>query len=64
MSCGHCTSKVEDGLMKKVGVVSASANLKEKKVTVNAGLTITEKEFFEIIEKAGYRLINVEKTKK
>ena len=50
--------------MKKVGVVSASANLKEKKVTVNAGLTITEKEFFEIIEKAGYRLINVEKTKK
>lgn len=60
MMCEHCKKHVEDALNAMEGV-QATVNLEAKSAEVTMEKEISEAEFAEVIEKAGYQLTGVEK---
>ncbi len=57
MSCGHCKKAVEDAVGKLDGVEKVSVDLESKKVEIE-GSDLDEKEIKEIIEDAGYDVVD------
>ncbi len=63
MTCGHCSSKVQDVLSKMDGVASATVDLKNKTAMVSVITPIAEKDLDLVISNSGYKLIRVETIK-
>ena len=54
MMCKHCTSHVENECMKIDGVVSATASLEEKNVTIILSKDVSRDIFVQAIKSIGY----------
>lgn len=56
MMCNHCKQHVEDACKKIKNVVSATASLDEKKVTIEYVDTLNKEEIIQSIKEAGYEV--------
>ena len=56
MMCNHCKQHVEDACKKIKNVVSATASLDEKKVTIEYLDTLNKEEIIQSIKEAGYEV--------
>ncbi len=59
MSCGHCTEKLSQALIKLEGVISANVHLKNKTATVLTQSSIADEVFISKIEEAGFNAISL-----
>lgn len=65
MSCSSCVGRVEKALMEISGVVNVEVNLANEKVKIDyADQKLSIDEFHNAVKKAGYKLVDVEKTKR
>ncbi len=60
MTCGHCSSKVEQALLKLNGVIDVKADYKNKTAILTAGDMIAE-ELYSVINELGYNLLQITK---
>lgn len=58
MSCGHCVKAVENAVKELKDIHSVSVNLDEKKVEVS-GENLNDNELKEVIEDAGYDVLEI-----
>jgi len=54
MHCPLCTAMVRKAILKVDGVISAKANLKDKRAVVEANDLVTEKQLLDAVATTGY----------
>ncbi len=59
MTCGHCSSKVNDVLSKIEGVEKVNVDLKNNSATLTSYVNIAEEEFMKLIGNAGYKVTDI-----
>ena len=62
MHCASCASNIEKSLKKVPGVKGATVSLMMNKSFVEAEDPVSDEELKKAVARAGYKLINVEKT--
>ena len=62
MHCASCASNIERSVKKVSGVKGASVSLMMNKAFVECEDSVSDEELKKAVARAGYKLINVEKT--
>lgn len=55
MTCMNCANHVKEALLKVDGVTSAKVDLEQKKATIEADSTVTDKALKDAVSDAGYK---------
>ena len=55
MTCMNCANHVKEALLKVDGVTSAKVDLEQKKATIEADSTVTDKALRDAVSNAGYK---------
>lgn len=58
MTCAHCKNRVEKGI-NEIDGAAAKVSLKKGKAVVSLAKDVTDEQIREVIEKAGYRVIEI-----
>lgn len=59
MTCMNCANHVKEALLKVDGVTSAKVDLEQKKATIEADSTVTDKALKDAVSDAGYFFIYI-----